>query len=848
MLAPIGLVGLAGLAVSIPVADAQSGLPDIAQREIARRQERVAEANEAILEAERLLAEKDYEAAIGSYRSALDLLPDAPMTGNLEAQITKKYADASVELARQRAEEGRYDEAISLVEAVLAPSVAPDHRGGLKLLGRLNDPDYYSPALSPEHVARVQQVEQALKVAMGYHNLGDFDSAEAEYFRVLNIDRYNTAARRGLEDNERVKARYYESAYDETRARFMTQLTAEWETKVPEIGLEDILKDERSSVMGGDSGVAYISAKLKEILIPNIEFSDTPLEDAIEFLRQKSVELDTLESDPRRKGVNIIIQDVSSGGGGDLSGEFAPEGAEAPAFAGGASPRITLSLSNVPLVEALRYVTELAGRKYKIDPYAVKIVALSDVGEDLFTKVFRVPPTFLSLSGGGGGGGAPEDPFADPADGDGGSVLAARPTATAVLEEKGISFPPGSSAFFNPATSQLVVRNTAGNMELIETFVESLVEDVQKQIHIMSKFVEIGQENLNELGFDWLLGFFNIPGSSRVFGGGGTLGNTRDELAVSDYAFSEPGSASPFGANPVTSANRSGSNAVTTNSIDGLINPAAAGLSSLAPGVLSLAGVFTDPEFQLVIRAINQKKGVDLLSAPNVTARSGQRAKIEVVREFIYPTEYDPPEIPTNVGGGSGDGVTTIPVTPANPTAFETRNTGVTLEVDPVIGADGFTIDLNLVPEVVEFDGFINYGTPILKGELDNFGRPIVLTDNIINMPVFSTRKVTTAVTIWDGQTVVIGGLIREDVQSTEDKVPLLGDIPFVGRLFRSKADFRIKRNLTIFVTAKLIDPAGAPIRKFDGAGSAETAAIGAGGLGGAGGDTISASPLLPTP
>jgi len=58
---------------------------------------------------------------------------------------------------------------------------------------------------------------------------------------------------------------------------------------------------------------------------------------------------------------------------------------------------------------------------------------------------------------------------------------------------------------------------------------------------------------------------------------------------------------------------------------------------------------------------------------------------------------------------------------------------------------------------------------------------------------------------------VVLGGLIREDINKIEDKIPFLGDIPFIGRLFRSKIDSRSKRNLLIFVSARLIDPAGNP-------------------------------------
>src|SRR5213076_1651377 len=89
---------------------------------------------------------------------------------------------------------------------------------------------------------------------------------------------------------------------------------------------------------------------------------------------------------------------------------------------------------------------------------------------------------------------------------------------------------------------------------------------------------------------------------------------------------------------------------------------------------------------------------------------------------------------------------------------------------------------------------------------------PIPLTEKVINQPVFSTRKVTTSVSVYDGQTVVLGGLMREDMQKTEDKTTILGDIPLVGRAFRTNVDQHVKKNLVIFVTARVITPAGVPV------------------------------------
>jgi general secretion pathway protein D len=500
-----------------------------------------------------------------------------------------------------------------------------------------------------------------------------------------------------------------------------------------------------------------------------------------------------------------------------------------------ADARITITLNQIPLGEALRYVASQAGLKVKLEPYAVSIIPMSEQSADLITKEYRVLPGFISstvnagvsalnqparpATGAGGTG-------KDTQETTGGHQLVTREGAKEFLESQGVPFPPGASANFLPQSSRLIVRNTADNLELVDALVEQANVAGPKQVEIESKFIEITQNNLKELGFDWLLGQFNIPGSHRVFSGGGTSG-TSPATNPADFPFVDP-TGVPVGRFPLTAGNRSGNLAISANAIDALLFPSM-GATSIAPGIFGLSGVFTDPQFQVVVRALNQKKGVDILSAPRVTTKSGQRAVIEIVREFRYPTQFQPPQIPQTFRGGdtfsqnpltgaSSGSTGAFPVTPTTPTAFETRNTGVTLEVEPVVGPDDFTIDLNLVPQVVEFEGFINYGSPIqtVSTNLLGVAQTTVLTPNVINQPIFSTRKVTTSVSVWDGQTVVLGGLIREDVQKTEDRTPIIGDIPLVGRLFRTNADQHIKRNLIIFVTARLVNPAGQPLNQIE--------------------------------
>lgn len=130
-----------------------------------------------------------------------------------------------------------------------------------------------------------------------------------------------------------------------------------------------------------------------------------------------------------------------------------------------------------------------------------------------------------------------------------------------------------------------------------------------------------------------------------------------------------------------------------------------------------------------------------------VFAKSGQRAKTESIREVIYPTEYDPATAKTGDDSdeaGSGNG--SVILVPPNPVAFECRNVGVTLEVDPVIGADGMTIDLNLNPEIVYFVENLNFG------EYEVSGAKVDL-----EMPVFYTMRVTTSITTRAGEYTFIG-------------------------------------------------------------------------------------------
>ena len=849
----------------------------ITKREVERRQAELPRGVEALARGQAAMQAKNYVVAHDEFRSALNSLPDALTSAKTHDEALAGFSESGLKVAEQNIADGKFAEAELIVREVLEDRYDPNWRPALELLAHLQQPGFFNKTMRPKFIEKVEEVKKLLVDADGYYNSGRYDLAFKRYEQVLAIDPYNTAARHGEEKIDNTKYNYNREAYNETRARQLWQVEKGWEQPVKQYGktIEPLTEAFQRDV----TGTARITQKLNTVIIPRVEFRDASVREAIDFLRQQATENDP--DTEGKKGVDIVLRlaplgqiapppipvepasPPTTGAPVVVPPEAVPPAAvttpipahpiAAPAVVAASviSPseaRITITLNQIPLGEALRYIASQAGLKVKVEPYAVSIIPISEQSNDLITKEYRVPPGFISTSVNVGASaleqgayktGTATAPVAatgatgtgkDTQESTGGHQLVNREGAREFLESQGVLFPPGASAHFLPQSSRLIVRNTADNLELVDAIVEQASVAGPKQVEIEAKFIEINQNNLKELGFDWLLGQFNI-GNHRVFGGGGTSG-TQPGVNPADWPFVPPGSSNPIGQLPVTAGNRSGNLAISANAIDALLFPTS-GASALAPGIFGLAGVFTDPQFQVVIRALNQKKGIDLLSAPKITTKSGQRAVIEIIREFRYPTQFTEPKVPDIGGRGTSNSTTTtiaLPVVgPSTPSNFETRNTGVTLEVEPVVGPDGVTIDLNLVPQVVEFEGFVNYGSPIKTVNpalLGFLGIPtnllgtaqqaITLTDNVINQPIFSTRKVTTSVSVWDGQTVVLGGLMREDVQKVEDRTPIVGDLPIVGRLFRTNVDQHIKRNLIIFVTARLVNPAGQPVNQAE--------------------------------
>jgi len=308
--------------------------------------------------------------------------------------------------------------------------------------------------------------------------------------------------------------------------------------------------------------------------------------------------------------------------------------------------------------------------------------------------------------------------------------------------EKAISWPSGSKIVLDERLGALIVTNTPYNLEIIEKILDKIdVEPVQ--ILIEARFLEITVTDLNELGIDWQINS-DLP-----------IDKTKVGLVH--------GFASGSGVNFTN----------TTRQTEGLN--------------LTYQGVLTKPQFQVVLHTLEESQKIKTLSSPRITTLDNQMATIKVVDEWIYPTRYEFQIVQFDLNGDGDFNDANETLYKNVPTDFVKRDVGILLRVTPSVGLDDDTIALTLIPEVSDATaGYFSY-----TGD--------------VTLPLFSSRNLSTSVVVNNGDTVVLGGLMKESQTKVATKIPILGDLPWVGKFFRKDTDSITRKNLLIFVTATII-------------------------------------------
>ncbi len=750
-----------------------------------------------------------YSEAVDFYREALATVAKAPASEKQVKFIKDSLADALVAKGMDYRKVGRIDEAVEFMKEAL--TLSPGHKFAKHELVKTQDPVRTNPALTPQHVANVEEVKRLLSLAYGYYDLGNYDKALETFDAVTRIDRYNTAAQRGKELVWNRKRSYAATAHDSFRAKALSEVDKTWEEFVPGEGaVGSFVATESGALVREDAETEErIAEALKEMVIPQIVFEDAPIKDVVEALQGQIARFEAQGVGASRK-INIVYN----------FGDRESEGYKTIM-----SRLVNLNLSNVSLHDLLNVLDKQVGITHYVTPLGVE---LSFSGRDfgpMVERVYTVPPHFFDSPASSDDEDDDEDDFSSSSS----RVVVKRVNPVVSLKEMGVSFPEGANARYDAASRLLTVRNTAYNQEEIEELI-SMPLETEKGVVLNVIAMEMNEKDLNELGFEWM---FNFNLGPKALYGSGTK-----EVLMSDVAAlpsADVGVGLPSSSYSATEGLRSGTSVLSTDNIDSLIANGRAGLYSggmKAPGILSFRGVWDTGDVTMIMRGAAQKKGTDIMSNPRIVMSPGRDEQVVFanVNEMFYPETYAEPQVNTTsfyLGKSySGErrrssyGHATI-AAPAHPDAFvrfgmtedAVGGVGSVVQVHSAsVDSDGGHVTLALTVTINEFEGFVNWGTPInsfIITESASHATKITLTENQILKPVFKRRMENTKVTVGSGSVVVIGGLKEARSVKYEDKLPVLGDLPMVGRLFRSEGEERVRKAFLMFVKVDIVDPSG---------------------------------------
>jgi general secretion pathway protein D len=785
-------------------------------------------------------------------------------------------ATVRLELARAAERRGDNREAGTQINDVLRvdpsnPAAIDLKRLNDKLLleQRGHVPDLETQARVPAIINEKINVSTKVQDARVLFEMGKIKEAKAILKEAVKEDPQNQAAYYYLNLISENEFKQALNNRDVASRQALVEIENAWSPSVKRDQLPQPNPYARTNLIFTSPSRQIIYRKLDTIHLDNVSYDGLPLTEVIKNLSDEAK-----RRDPERRGINFIVnQNVDTGAAGGPQG-FVPQqidpntglpvSAAAPAETpdmSSISIKIVPPLTDVRLADVLDAIIKVADRpiKYSIEDYAVVFSLKGREAIPLYTRILKVNPnTFLqglesvvgfdfgaiaqasnggSGGGGGGGGGGLSSGggIGGGAGGTGGGLLTVPRVTVAgggiaggggggqggagggglrsvtrtndmvtvqsfvrqFFLTLGVDLNPPKTIFFNDREGTLLVHASLADLDLIEAGVQVLNIE-PPQVNIKTRFVEVSQNDTRALGFDWYLGNFLMNNNSI-----GVQGGTAPAFNGA------PSTANPSGAFPTAGAGPSTTDQILT---PGLRNTISAG-GGAVPAIATLSGILTDPQFRVVLHALEQRDGADLLNEASVTTVSGRQTQVQVVdlQTIVIGTSLNQ----TGAGGtgalgglgGTAGGV--VASTINYPTI--TLPFGPTLDVIPYVSADGYTIQMTLIPSYTEFLGYDDPGAfvPQAQSASSGVGGVAQALSAQLPLPHFRVRQVTTSVVVWDGQTVVLGGLIAENVTKLKDKVPVLGDLPVVGRLFRSESSQTKKKNLMIFVTPTILDPAG---------------------------------------
>ena len=689
-------------------------------------------------------------------------------------------------------------------------------------------------ATTKEDPAEVSEKRVLLRQGEVLYKEELWDKARAKFEEVIAMDPYNEVA---IDYIRKINIKLLDAAKRRTGVtRNLRNTETVWNPITPVVPLSNTGNTEiQETGVVKEAFESPITKKLKEIIIDRIDFEDVSIATAAKYLKERSK-----EKDPEKIGVNIVLrgkinQPIAAEGEEPLEEEVTTEGE------GTTVQPLTMMVDNIPLEAAIKYICNQANLKYRIEKYAV-VIASPDVKlEDVETKIYPIEKDFINL-------GTDEN-------------------IKSSFESRGISFPAGAAIVYDESIGRLIVTNTPENLQKIEDIIKEM-NIVDPQVLIQTKFVEVKLNDLEELGFKYNFSRQNSnvskltqsdliawgPGETQVLedknysiyktntktetidlgalGGGSSSDSTEggSSLVFNKTTTSKwldyGGTVRGDGATYINNAGQTvyyakapiQDKSISFGPNDDMIRVFNSTGQLDIPSVVDGYGELFNMSYynkygyklDASIYALDQSDATDVLSCPRVTTMNGQPATIKMVTEKYYPTDWEEAEYTTMSGGSA-----TIPVFIGSTAELdEATEEGIIFTVTPNVSADKYTINLFMQPLVQKFIGWDDYSYEVPVDITINGNNQVVNVPNTMKMPIFERRTTKTNIECTDNGTIVMGGMIQDETTVLDDSYPILGDIPLIGRLFQSKGRAGAKKNLMIFLSCRLVNPDGSPLRE----------------------------------
>ncbi len=525
-----------------------------------------------------------------------------------------------------------------------------------------------------------------------------------------------------------------------------------------------------------ESGSDKLREKLNTLKI-SVAFQDYTIKDAINAIREK-----IREADPRREGVNFLETGIAGTPTADIT--------------------LTLELDNVPASVVLNYLCKKTGISWMTNKNFVRYgLGFGDyVTEeiDMENSVYRAIASGDEEGGDDEGGdddsgwnvgtvASIEDTIKDANAKKRGAVSDVK--LKRFFENRGIVFDANSSVIYSPRTRKLTATISNENLQSLEQIVREMSVNVP-QVLIESKILEISVNDEEELGFDWSATYQNTDSTGSPPAPG---------YSKYDFAFTSPlRSVAPS----------------AVNRVEGIVNDKLINNLNIIPNMRLNGNHLLN--FYLTVSAVDRTDRLEQLSTPKVLVKNGDTAVIKMVRSMYFPDSWEEPDVEIDDGD--------VAMETSYPEFGEPDQVGIQFTVTPTVATNNYTIQLDLEPMITDLVGWTDYSYDMVirRSELDSGNSdnsdevPLAVEQDLfrvkIKMPEISKRELITKLKCFDGHSLMVGGMVIDKQVSMEDRYPILGDLPILGRFFTKTSDSSARSNLMISVSPRIIYHDGTPV------------------------------------